>query len=132
MPRQIVEDVGDERALDDRGDRLRHARRDGPQPRALAADEDDGLGGSAVTRAHARSTAQAPASAEPGVAETDALVLQAGRRGDGGVDEVAPVDEQRALHDGGGGGPVEARELRPLGDQDGRVGALERLAGARR
>ena len=29
VPREIVEDVGDERALDDRGDGLRHARRDG-------------------------------------------------------------------------------------------------------
>ena len=54
VPREIVEDVGDEGALDDRGHGLRHARRDGAQARALATDEDDCLGGGVATRAHAR------------------------------------------------------------------------------
>ena len=50
---EVVEDVGDERPLDDRRDRLGHARGDGTQPRALAADEDDGLPRDASRRAHA-------------------------------------------------------------------------------
>ena len=57
---EIVEDVGDERPLDDRRDRLGHAGGDGPQPRALAADEDDGLSRDASRRAHAALSGRRP------------------------------------------------------------------------
>ena len=51
------------------------------------------------------------------------------RRGGGRVEEVPAVHDQRVRHPAGELLPIELAELRPLGDQDRRVGGVERLGG---
>src|SRR6478672_9651441 len=54
----------------------------------------------------------------------DALVGEARRGEQLAVEEVAAVDDERALHRPVRRSPVEVPELRPFGDQHGGVGAL--------
>src|SRR3954470_22210536 len=58
---------------------------------------------------------------------THRLVREAGGAGRAGVQEVAPVDEQRAAHGARDLREVERLELRPLRDEHDRVGAGDRL-----
>ena len=102
-----VDHVADERAVDERQRRLRLGQRQRAQPRPLPADEHD--------RLH-----HGP---------PDALVGVAGGAQARGIEEVTSVHDQRVRHPAGQLLPIELGELRPLGDQDRRVGALERRGG---
>ena len=77
VAREVVEDVGDEGSLDDRRHGLGHAGGDRTQPRALAADEDDGLPRDASRRDVIRGSGGD--GRRHFVAQADALVLEPGR-----------------------------------------------------
>src|SRR5580704_7484960 len=57
----------------------------------------------------------------------DALVAEADGAGLGWIEEVAAVDDERRRHRVADLGRGESRELGPLGDDDGGVGALDGL-----
>ena len=114
---QPLDHVGEEGPVDQGQRRLRDRLGQRAQPGAFAADEDD--------RLHRLSPAGCGHGAVAGPA--DPLVVESRRAQRLGVEEVAPVDEQRPRHPLRRLGPVELGELGPLGDQHGGVGALERL-----
>ena len=60
---------------------------------------------------------------------TDPLVGEARGLEPPRIEEVAPVHDQRVRHPPGELLPVELGELGPFGDQDRRIGALERVDG---
>src|SRR5512135_1183101 len=66
-------------------------------------------------------------SACTGLLPSYALVEEPGVAHDARVGEVAPVDDELAAHPPGHVGPIELAELRPLGDDDARIRAGDRV-----
>ena len=108
VPREVLERVREQRPVDEREHVLPRPVGQRPQPRPLPADEDDRRKASR----HVWLGRPMPSYAKPCCAE--AL----------GVEHVAAVDEEPVPHPRPRLGPVELGELRPLGDEHGRVGPL--------
>ena len=127
VTREVVEDVRDEGSLHDRRHRLGATRGDRPQASPLAAHEDDCLARLLSTGAH-RADQLATGAGTSSPRPMPSYSNPASAAATGSMKLRPSTSSGRAMA-ARGGPQVEARELLPLGDDDDRVGAGQRLEG---